>query len=70
MRIPDYVALGVLIALAVWAAADLIPQIDGLERPGVNNPTVAHGYHHMPKHKSDVVACQNRQGISVTAITL
>jgi len=25
MRIPDYVAIGILIALAVWAAADLIP---------------------------------------------
>jgi hypothetical protein len=25
VRIPDYVAIGVLIALAVWAAADLIP---------------------------------------------
>jgi len=25
MRIPDYVAIGLLIALAVWAAADLIP---------------------------------------------
>jgi hypothetical protein len=26
MRIPDYVAIGVLIALALWAAADLIPR--------------------------------------------
>jgi hypothetical protein len=25
MRLPDYVAIGVLIALVVWAAADLIP---------------------------------------------
>ena len=25
MRIPDYVAIGILIVLAVWAAADLIP---------------------------------------------
>ena len=25
MRLPDYVAIGVLIALVVWAAAGLIP---------------------------------------------
>jgi hypothetical protein len=25
MSVPDYVAIGVLIFLAVWAAADLIP---------------------------------------------
>jgi hypothetical protein len=25
MRLPDYIAISILIALAVWAAADLIP---------------------------------------------
>jgi len=25
MTLPDYVAIGILIVLAVWAAADLIP---------------------------------------------
>jgi hypothetical protein len=26
MRLPDYVGIGILIVLAVWAAADLIPR--------------------------------------------